>query len=184
MMIDPSLTDPGERLLWSGRPNPAVYAMRKAAYIFPFGLFFFGFALFWIHGASQASGKAADQGMPFWLFGIPFVIAGACMVLSPAWYLFRASRTTYALTDRRAITDVSGPFPSRTSVPLHQVPFVDVRAAAQGPRHVLFQEAIVSRSNTGMAQRDGFIAIADAAQVGQLLRGAIDKAAAARIGRS
>jgi hypothetical protein len=156
-MIDPSLIDPGEQLIWQGKPYPARYALRKAAYIFPFGVLFFAFSLFWIHGAYTAKSNVSNQlGFQFWMFGIPFVIVGACMVLAPAWYFFRATATTYALTDRRAITDVSGPFPQRTSIPLNQMPFVDVRSSADGPGHVLFQEvAPYYRSGGGMTQRDG-----------------------------
>jgi hypothetical protein len=131
--------------------------------------------------------KASQPGFDFWLFGIPFVIVGACMVLSPAWHLFRATNTTYALTDRRAIIDISGLFPRWTSVPLSQMPFVDVRSSNEGPGHVLFQEAtpMYYGINGGMKQqRDGFIAIADAAKVGQMLRTAIQKSTEARPARS
>jgi hypothetical protein len=175
MMIDPSLIDPGERLIWSGKPDAPRYAFRKAWYSFAFGLFFFAFSIFWIVGATN------QGGWEFSWFGIPFVIIGACLVLSPLWQIFRATRTTYALTNRRAITDVSGPFPQRTSVPLKQIPFVDVRSSTTGPGHVLFQES-VAYQNGGATRRDGFIAIADAAKVGQLLRNAIDKTASAGTG--
>jgi hypothetical protein len=185
-MSDAFLTDPGEQLIWQGKPYPARYALRKAAYSFPVGIFFFGFSLFWIYGAYMAGNKATNQlGFAFWMFGIPFVIVGACMVLSPAWYLLRAMTTTYALTDRRAIIDISGLFPRRTSVPLNQVPFVEVRSSNEGPGHILFQEAAQHyRMGGGIAQRDGFIAIADAAKVGQMLRTAIQKSTDARPTRS
>src|SRR5262249_4043304 len=180
-MIDPSLIDPGEQLIWQGKPYAGRYALRKAAYTFPFGIVFFGFSLAGIYSAYMAQDKATNQlGSPFWLFVIPFVIIGACMVLSPAWYFFRATATTYVLTDRRAIMDISGPFPRRISVPLNQVPFVDVRSSNQGPGHVLFQEGTRYYGNgEGMTQRDGFIAIADAAKVGQMLRSAIQKSTGA-----
>jgi len=186
-MIDAFLTDPGEQLIWQGKPYPARYALRKAAYSFPVGIFFFGFSvvldLWRLYGAGN---KATNQlGFAFWMFGIPFVIVGACMVLSPAWYLFRAMTTTYALTDRRAIIDISGLFPRRTSVPLNQVPFVEVRSSNEGPGHILFQGvAPYYRMGGGIAQRDGFIAIADAAKVGQMLRAAIQKSTDARPTRS
>jgi hypothetical protein len=183
-MIEASLIDPGERLIWSGKPSPARFAMRKATHYFLFGIFFFGFSVFWIHGAYVAGSRATDRlGFQFWMFGIPFVVVGACMVLSPAWYFLRAMNTTYALTDRRAIMDSSSPFPSRTSVPLNQIPLVDVRSSAEGPGHVLFQEPPASRYYGGTLQRDGFIAIADAGRVGQMLRSAIDASAGARLGK-
>jgi TIR domain len=173
--------DRREQLIWQGKPSPARYALRKAAYTFPAGIFFFGFSLFWIYGLYMS-----ETGFAFWMFGIPFVIVGACMVLSPAWHLFRATNTTYTLTDRRAIIDISGLFPRGTSVPLNQVPFVDVRSSNEGRGHVLFQEAapMYYGMDGGMKQRDGFIAIADAAKVGQMLKTAIQKSTAARPARS
>jgi hypothetical protein len=172
-MIDPALVDPGEQPIWQGKPYPARYALRKAAYTFPAGILFFAFSLFWIYGAYMTENKTPSQ------LGFP------CMVLSPAWYFFRATSTTYALTDQRVIMDISGLFPRRTSVPLSPVPFVDIRASNDGPGHVLFQETVAHyRSGRGMTQRDGFIAIADAAKVGQLLRSAIQKSTEARPARS
>jgi hypothetical protein len=176
--------DRREKLIWQGKPSPARYALRKAAYTFPLGIFFLGFSLLWIYVAYTGGNNATD--FAFWMFGIPVVIVGACMVLSPAWHLFRATNTTYTLTDGRAIIDISGLFPRWTSVPLNQVPFVDVRSSSEGPGHVLFQEAapMYYGMDGGMKQRDGFIAIADAAKVGQMLRTAIQKSTEARPARS
>jgi hypothetical protein len=183
MTIEVPLTDPGERLIWSGNPDPSRYALRKVAYSFLSGIVFFGFSLFWIHTAYTGESRGSNPlAFHFWMFGIPFVIVGASLVLSPVWQFFRGMRTTYALTDRRAIMNISGPFPRHTSVPLNQVPFVEVLSSTDGPGHVLFQEGIASYSNRGMAQRNGFIAIADAAQVGQMLRNAIEKLAGVRAG--
>jgi hypothetical protein len=176
--------DRREKLIWQGKPSPARYALRKASYTFPLGIFFLGFSLLWIYVAYTGANNATD--FAFWMFGIPIVIVGACMVLSPAWYLFRATNTTYTLTDGRATIYISGPFPRWTSVPLNQVPFVDVRSSSEGPGHVLFQEAapMFYGMDGGMKQRDGFIAIADAAKVGQMLRTAIQKSTEARPARS
>src|SRR5262249_33671508 len=133
-------------------------------------------ALFWINGAYSASSNAASPfPFPFWMVGIPFVLVGASMVLSPIWYFWRAGRTTYILTDQRAIIDVSGPFPHRTSVPLSQVPFIETRQSFGGFGDVLFQEPIRTAYNRGMMQRDGFVAIAEPDRVEQLLRSAMEK---------
>jgi TIR domain len=67
-----------------------------------------------------------------------------------------------------------------------EVRFVDVHSSNEGPGHVLFQEAAPTYywMEGGMKQRDGFIAIADAAKVGQMLRIAIQKSTEARPARS
>jgi len=173
-----SLTDANERVLWSGSPRPLRYMLKKSFPIFPFGIFFFGFSLFWIKGAAMATQKAGDPfEFPFWWFGIPFVCVGLGMVLSPFWFYLRAKQTIYVLTDRRAITAVGGPFAQRSSVPLEQMPFIDVRTAADGSGHILFQQMVANRYgwNTSTGTRDGFIAVPDVGAVEKILRSAIEK---------
>jgi hypothetical protein len=174
-----ALTDPGEQLIWSGNPDPARYALRKAGSTFLFGSLFFGASIMAMLNAypSNSSGQ---------MILILFVLFGACLVLSPVWYFFRGMWTTYALTNRRAIIDLSRPFPERTSVLLHQIPFVDVRCYDEGPGHVLFQEALAGYSagfRSIVRQRDGFVAIADATKVGYMLRSAIENSVRARLSK-
>ena len=125
MTIESSL-DAGERLLWSGRPEPIQYAPRKGWPTFLIGIPFLAFALFWTYMASSGPGPAA---LPFALFGIPFIAVGLGLVLSPAWHFLRAKQTTYALTARRTIINIDGVLARRTSLPLSQIPFVELRRA-------------------------------------------------------
>ena len=99
-------------------------------------------------------------------------------------FVDRKPQTTYALTDRRAIIDMAAPLPRHISVPLNQISFVDVRTSTHTTGDVLFRGAVESQMSIGMIRPDGFIAIADAARVGQLLRSAIEKSINARPGRS
>jgi hypothetical protein len=183
MTINPSLLDPGERLLWSEKPNAGSYALRKGGLTSLVGIPFVAFSLFWVAMASTASSRTSDHPASFfWMFGIPFVLVGVGLVLSPLWYYWRGTQATYALTNRRAIIDIAGQFPRRISVPLHQIPFVEVRASADGPGHVLFQEAVMYHSRPSLPQRDGFIGISKAEHVGQMLRTSIDKARETPVG--
>jgi hypothetical protein len=178
MTINPSLLDPGERLLWSEKPSPVSYALKKGGLTSIFGIPFFAFSLFWIAMAGIASDRTPNGPAAFfWMFGIPFVLIGLGLVLSPLWYYWRGTQATYALTNRRAIIDLGGQFPRSISVPLNQIPFVEVRASADGRGHVLFQEAVTTYySRPSLPQRDGFIGISKAEHVGQILRTSIDKA--------
>src|SRR2546427_298319 len=82
--------EPGERLVWCGQPRAWAFA-RSAIPIFLFGLVFLGFSIFWecmaLMGTSSISksngGPPAVFATFFPLFGIPFIIVGLCMVLSP-----------------------------------------------------------------------------------------------------
>jgi len=169
-MIDTRSFGRGEKPIWSGRPSPIAYARRKGTRTFLLGIPFLAFALFWVAKASEAPGA-------FWLFGIPFVLVGCGLVLSPLWFYFRAGRTTYALTSTRAIVEVAPPLAKKTSFPLSSIRFVEIDGASEGTGHVLFFET-VTRNLYGMTTtRDGFIAIADPERVDALLRAAVDNGA-------
>jgi hypothetical protein len=104
--------EPGERLLWSGRPVGDYSAeVRKIWPISIFGLGFTAFALFWMCAA--AGFRIPDVRQPmgwfhliFPLFGLPFLSVGLLMLSSPLWAGFAAGwlmrRTVYGVTDRRA----------------------------------------------------------------------------------
>lgn len=94
---------PGERILWQGRPEAdldwwALLSPRTA-----FGLFFAGFAVFWMAQAWRMSGTAPPLFRLIPLFGLPFLIvglnqAGGHLVLDA----LRRRGTWYTLTDRTA----------------------------------------------------------------------------------
>ena len=177
MTIDPRLIDADEKLLWSGRPSALRYAFKKSWSGFLFGLVFFGFSAFWIYGAATHGRNVEGwMGIPFWAFGVPFLIVGGVMVLSPLWHLFRGLRTTYVLTNRRALTTTPPPFAQRLSVPLAQIRFIDMRPTADGTGDIyFFKETVTGDSDGQSVRRDGFIAIADVARAEQLLRRAIER---------
>jgi hypothetical protein len=185
MTIEPTLLDAGETLVWTGRPNARAYPFKKSLMTFPFGIVFFAFSLFWVRGAAAQGGMISEQlGIPFWSFGIPFVIVGAGMVLSPLWHLFQGTRTTYGLTNRRTLTVVAPPFARRLSLPLNEIRFVDVRPSSDGSGDIYFKETVTSNSDGYSVKRDGFVAVAKVAQVDQLLCKAIDRSVARRDGTS
>jgi hypothetical protein len=92
---------PGERLLWSGRPDPGVWFTPADAFLIPFSILWGGFAIFWEAGVS---------GGPVFgvVWGIPFVAVGVYMIVGRFFYKrHRKKRTCYGITDRRAIVAVS-----------------------------------------------------------------------------
>lgn len=99
--------DRGEKILWEGSPNAGLRARAGDIGKSVFGIFFFGFALFWMWGASgamSAPGEMALFGMIFPLFGLPFVAVGAYMLFGQYFWNAHVRRNTrYALTDKRAI---------------------------------------------------------------------------------
>ena len=152
----------GEKLIWWDRPAAAGLVKREFNVSTLFGVFFVGFAIFWMTMAHRAPG-------PFFLFGIPFVLMGLWIVTTPLRAYTAASSTVFALIDKRALIVKGG---TATSYPLEQIPFVETETGADGRGNVLFLNELPSlgfwRNNSGQTLRKGgFIAIADAERVSQ-----------------
>jgi hypothetical protein len=173
MTIDPGTLDAGESVIWSGRPRVLAYAFRKSFKNLAIGLLLLAFVWFWSHGALDL-GSAKERS---WMFGAIVVAIGGVMALSPFWQMFRGGRSSYVLTNCRALTIIDGPFGRRLSVPLKQIGFVDVRPGTEGSGDIYFKETAVTGSEGGtVTRREGFMAIPDVMRVERLLRDAIDRA--------
>lgn len=128
----------GERLLWSGRPDPA----RLRA---PFAIWFFAvpwtaFALFWeamaflpwLGSTHTPLGIQLSFGLIFPLFGLPFIGIGLTMLWLPFKVRRKAAQTIFGLTDRRLLRVTAGGKRESASVMLDQMGPMDVTADADG----------------------------------------------------
>lgn len=91
---------PGERLLWSGCGDPSVIFARSDVFLIPFSLLWGGFAIFW-------TAQAAASGAPpfFLVFGGLFCLIGLFFIVGRFFVKAHRKRTTtYAITDRRALS--------------------------------------------------------------------------------
>lgn len=90
------LLDPGEEILWQGRPDGAIVFRPRNVMMFFFGLMFAGFALFWMIMASQAGGL-------FWMFGLLHFSVGVGISFGGIWGpAYKRRHTWYTLTNQRA----------------------------------------------------------------------------------
>ncbi len=100
------LLEPEERVLWQGKPEKSAYVWQQ----FPqslFGVFFFGFAIFWEVNAWRQVPMEGSGGVGwlFRLFGLPFLIVG--FYITFGHFFLRAwewRHVNYVLTNRRMLT--------------------------------------------------------------------------------
>lgn len=95
----------GERILWTGRPDPNRLLTLGDVLLIPFSLMWGGFAIFWelgVLGVWSKSGRGAP-GL-FVLWGIPFVIVGQYFIWGRFVYKrWDRRRTVYAVTNQRVL---------------------------------------------------------------------------------
>ena len=124
---------PHESVRWTGKPAQGLLFRASDALMVPFTLLWCGFAIFWEAGAS-ASGLTM-----FSLWGVPFVLVGLYMVVGRFFYdAWLRSRTSYALTDRRALI-LSGAFEQKlTSVELSTLTELHYKPGSGGQGTIVF----------------------------------------------
>jgi hypothetical protein len=185
-MIDPEIPaslapvlerelDAGEQLLWHAQPAPWTLIERGLSK-FIFGIFFFGFAVFWTWGASGGlpSKHPASTGGMHWfglIWGTPFMLVGASMVLSPLWAWWVARRTLYVITNRRAIL-IEAPFRRKIQSFRGDRLINVLRDENQrGNGNLIFEREASQGSKGRTIYRDiGFFGLIDAKSVEDLLR--------------
>ena len=112
--------DRGERLLWEGEPAAGLRFRASDLPVSFFGLFFFGFAVFWTYMASGAMSMPGGFGYIFPLFGLPFLTVGFYLLVGRFfWDSYVRSKTRYALTNKRAIKATTAWGRKLKSWPIH-----------------------------------------------------------------
>jgi hypothetical protein len=124
----------GESLIWTGVPRQGLLLRPADAFMIPFSVLWCGFAILWETGALSMGGPPL-----FALFGAPFVLVGAYLVIGRFFADARLrARTFYGLTDRRVVI-VSG-LSSRTtsSLPLGMLHDISLRERSDGSGTIVF----------------------------------------------
>ncbi len=95
--------DDGELISWVGQISKKR-AFNKKLPLFFFGIPFTAFALFWMISVGTMLNKSFGNFVNYFaLFGLPFLIIGIFMLLSPFIASLIAKKSIYIITDRRAI---------------------------------------------------------------------------------
>ncbi|MDZ4823833.1 MAG: PH domain-containing protein [Flavobacteriales bacterium] len=88
---------PGEKLIWTGRPQTGILFKRTDFFIIPFSLLWCGFTVFWEF-------TSIKMGAPifFSLFGIPFILIGLYLLIGRFFLDARKrAKTVYGITKDR-----------------------------------------------------------------------------------
>lgn len=156
------ILDEGEVILWQGGPDGRIVFSSANMVSLVFGLFFSGFAMFWMMMARQAGGF-------FWMFGLLHFSVGLAIALGPiigGAYLRR--HTWYTLTNRRTFVATNTPIQGKTlkSYPINMDTVLEYDAGS--PSTIWFTYA-PGRDGKGR-RRVGFERIDDGATVYRLMR--------------
>jgi hypothetical protein len=165
-----------ERVLWTGGPAPGRMAMQCIPIVL-FGVPWTAFALFWMAMAGFGVSQSHESG-PFFLFplfGLPFVLIGIGMLTSPLWASRSAGRTTYAVTDRRAIIVTGGRWRTVKSYWPRDIREIERRQRPDGSGDLLFAWEPYSGSRSSRPARPGFYGIPNVQVVEGLLTDALEK---------
>jgi hypothetical protein len=180
-MIEASLLDSGEQVIWSGKPNAAWYAFRRLNSHGLSSFAFFMFTILLFTSLFTLLAKPAGAPAPPDPTTVKFGVALAFLCLTAiVWLCVCGSRTQYLLTNRRLVIDTLRPSAKRISVPLEHVRFIELRSGLFGPGDLIFHETSQRVFGGWGFRNEGFIAIREAKQVERLLREAIDQTFTAR----
>ena len=163
-VVKPQLRN-DETPLWVERPKPMARAKSKML-IFLFGILFFGFAVFWTTMVTSFISGDDLLSTFFPLFGVPFLVIGACMLLAPVWSYVEAKKWLfYAITDQRLMIIRSFPIRKIESWEPADITRLERTSKSDNSGNVIFAEEIRQGQNGRSTKPRGFYGVPDAKRV-------------------
>jgi len=167
--------DAGERVLWSGQPDPArLWSSAVPTALLSVSMM--AFMAFGMWGASAPLRMALALGrIPGFMdvagpaLGLTFIAVAIGLAISPWMERARASRTFYALTNRRALIVVEGQVRTTKSV-LPTEFTIKCRDLPNGQGDVVFKHEVRPVGRTRARFDIGFFGIAQAREVERMAR--------------
>jgi apolipoprotein N-acyltransferase len=141
-----------EKILWAAQQEPKMLGAADF-FLVPFGLFYFGFSIFWILGAS---GFLSDPPKlsAFGLFGIPFVLVGFYTAFGRFIVKSWIQRNTYyAVTNHRVLVLCTVPNRSLQAVFINAIPTLNKSVGSNGIGTITFGSMpahVAMYANSGM----------------------------------
>jgi len=158
---------PGEQLLWAGRPGAAALVRSRQSFLWG-GLLVLAFSVFWEMGAWFE--QVASPRPLFLLWGVPFILCGAGLALYAPASFWLARRMVYAVTDQRLIILHGFPHLRTESFWPADINILTVTERTDGRGGIIFRERVVrDHEGDSTTLRDGFFGIAAVCDVARLI---------------
>lgn len=164
--------EPGERLLWVGRADPARMILSD--------LYLLWFAIPWTALFVWLSFQIPElPPVPGWLLRLgmaPFVLFGLSMLLSPLWAYLKGRRTLYAITDRQVLIVTEGRTRTVQSFREGEITKIVRTERPDGSGDLTFSERVVRDDEAHTRVEDvALIGIPEVREVEKILRSAFRK---------
>jgi hypothetical protein len=163
----------GEGVKWMGMPQPRFFTTySKGAFLF--AIPWTAFALFWVAGAAGFQIPDFKDGFAiFPLFGLPFVLLGIWMLLTPLFVYLNARKTLYMITDKRAVVFEGGSNTTIRSFEPEQLNEIIRKERNNGLGDLVFKREFSQKS---LIKDIGFINIEDSKEVERKIKEMIQNA--------
>lgn len=162
----------GESVVWCGQPDPYRFIVQSLP-LFIFGIPWTAFAVFWVYAASGFTFPPdfSEGGFAFFpLFGLPFVLVGFGLLLSPAFQYVKAFKTLYIVTNRSARIVTLGRTKRVETFSGADLQQLQRKEKPDGSGDIIFQHRISYSSKGGRTVSPiGFFGVANVAIVEQHL---------------
>ena len=129
-MSAPLTLQPGERILWQGRPNVSGYLLAPIVVVLV-AIFLPILALLIV----ATAGPGRNAPLAFSIVLLPIAIVGVVLVAVGVYLWRQIASTEYVLTDRRAV--IRGPY-REAQIDLAQLGYVEIRRGAFGRSTITF----------------------------------------------
>lgn len=161
--------EPGERIQWLDVPAPKWFTGKSIGAVL-FAIPWTAFAVWWVFWMSgSADSKSSDESTDLTHFlGVPFVLFGIGMLLSPVFEYRRSLRTVYAITDRRALILETGAWRKVSSYAPSQLKRVYHKDRTNGLGDVILSTR-TWQENDLAPEEIGFMRIENSSEVERML---------------
>ena len=166
---------PSEAISWVDQPNPNIAGL-KSLPILLFAIPWTCFSVFWTVMAYGAVKSTSGWGLIFPLWGVPFVLIGIGMLLTPVSVYMVARSTVYIITSSRVLIIRNHRKRTIQSFSPRQITALSRRETKAGNGDVILTEN-VSRDSDGDLHRKevALLGIKDVKRVEALIKTLIEK---------